>query len=223
MRTYTVLATDYDGTVATDNIMENDAVEAVKAWNNDGGITILVTGRRIADLQKICPHLHLFAWIVAENGALLYQPSTGAEKLLAQAPPEGFITALQQKNIQPIDVGRIIVATVEPHETAVLQTIRDMGLELEIIFNKEAVMVLPTGVNKGTGLLECLKMLGKTPQETAGVGDAENDHSFLSVCGYSAAVANAVPSLARQARRLLAHDRGKGVFELVSWLVTQNS
>ena len=51
-----------------------------------------------------------------------------------------------------IEVGDVIVATWEPHETTVLQTIHDLGLELQIIFNKGAVMILPTGVNKATGL-----------------------------------------------------------------------
>ena len=34
----------------------------------------------------------------------------------------------------------------------VLATIRDLGLELHVIFNRDAVMVLPSGINKGTGL-----------------------------------------------------------------------
>ena len=48
--------------------------------------------------------------------------------------------------------GRCIVATWEPHERHVLETIRDLGLELQVIFNKGAVMVLPSGINKATGL-----------------------------------------------------------------------
>ena len=38
-------------------------------------------------------------------------------------------------------------AAWEPHEVAVLQSIRDLGLELNVIFNKGAVMVLPAGVD----------------------------------------------------------------------------
>ena len=34
----------------------------------------------------------------------------------------------------------------------VLEAIRDLGLELQVIFNKGSVMVLPAGVNKATGL-----------------------------------------------------------------------
>ena len=44
------------------------------------------------------------------------------------------------------------MATWEPHEKTVLEVIRDLGLEFQMIFNKGAVMVLPAGVNKSSGL-----------------------------------------------------------------------
>ena len=60
-----------------------------------------------------------------------------------------------------------------------LEAIRDLGLELQIIFNKGAVMVLPAGVNKASGLAVALARLGLSPHNVVGVGDAENDHAFL--------------------------------------------
>jgi len=44
----------------------------------------------------------------------------------------------------------------ETQETTVLELIREMSLELQIIFNKNAVMILPSGVNKGSGVLAAL-------------------------------------------------------------------
>ena len=58
--------------------------------------------------------------------------------------------------------------------------IRDLGLELDVIFNKGAVMILPAGVNKGTGLEAALKELQLSAHNVVGVGDAENDHAFFS-------------------------------------------
>ena len=95
--------------------------------------------------------------------------------------------------------GRVIIATWEPHETVVLQTIRDLGLELEVIFNKGSVMILPTGVNKASGLRSALKDLGLTTEQVVAVGDAENDHAFLSCAGCGVAVANALPALKERA------------------------
>jgi hypothetical protein len=69
-----------------------------------------------------------------------------------------------------------------------------MGSELQLIFNREAVMVLPPGVNKASGMQYALRKLGFSVHETVEIGDAENDHSFLERCECAVAVANAVPS-----------------------------
>ena len=93
-----------------------------------------------------------------------------------------FVDKLIERGVGPISVGRVIVATWEPHENTVLKTIRDCGLELQVIFNKGAVMVLPAGVNKATGLRAALAELNLSPHNAVGVGDAENDHAFLNIC-----------------------------------------
>ena len=100
-----------------------------------------------------------------------------------------------------------------------LETIRDLGLELQVIFNKGAVMILPSGVNKATGLKEAAADLGIEPSEIVGVGDAENDHSLLEACGLGAAVANAVPALKKHADLILLNARGAGVVELIDQML----
>ena len=126
-----------------------------------------------------------------------------------------FIEALIKKGIEPVSVGNVIVSTVQPHENLVLQTIREQGLELEVIFNKGAVMILPTGINKATGLKVALAELELSRQEVAGIGDAENDHAFLELCGLSAAVANALPALKARADLVMRFDHGNGVTEFI--------
>jgi hypothetical protein len=100
--------------------------------------------------------------------------------------------------------------------------IRELGLELEIIFNKGAVMVLPPGVNKASGLAAALAELGLSAHNTVGVGDAENDHAFLSLCEVSVAVANALPALKERCDAVTEGARGAGVVELVDWLLTDD-
>ena len=153
---YLALCTDYDGTLATDGRVFPETVAALERLLASGRRVVLVTGRELDDLKKVCPRLDLFEYVVAENGALLYHPATGEETPLAQRPPESFVALLRQRGVGPISVGRVIVATWEPHETLVLATIRDLGLELQVIFNKGAVMILPGGVNKATGLAQAL-------------------------------------------------------------------
>jgi HAD superfamily hydrolase (TIGR01484 family) len=96
----------------------------------------------------------------------------------------------------------VIVATWTPHEQVVLDTIRALGLELQVIFNKGAVMVLPSGVNKAFGLRAALAELALSAHNTVAIGDAENDHALLAECELGVAVDNALP----RARRL-DHER----------------
>jgi hydroxymethylpyrimidine pyrophosphatase-like HAD family hydrolase len=117
--------------------------------------------------------------------------------------------------VKPLSLGRVIVATRQPNEKVVLEVIRDQGLELQVIFNKGAVMILPGGVNKATGLQAALREMGVAAENTVGVGDAENDHAFLKLCGFSAAVSNALPAVKETADLVTAGDHGAGVTELI--------
>ena len=216
---YLALATDYDGTLAHDGLVDEPTLAALERLLASGRRLILVTGRELPELQATFPHLDLFERVVAENGALLYRPGSREEKVLAERPPDAFLHVLEGRGVRPISVGRVIVATWHPHETTVLEVIRDLGLELQVVFNKDAVMVLPTGVNKATGLATALKELGLSPHNTVGVGDAENDHAFLSVCECAVAVDNALPQLKEKADLVTLGDHGAGVTQLIEALL----
>lgn len=221
MRFY-VLAADYDGTIAHHGHVAPETVAALQRFVDTGRRLVLVTGRELDELLQIFPEITLFEWVVAENGALLYRPSNREEKLLAEPPPESFIQALHHRGVAPLSVGQAIVATWEPHQIAVLDTIRDEGLDLQVIFNKGAVMILPAGVNKATGLSAALKQMSLSPHEAVAVGDAENDHAFLNLCECSVAVANALDSLKQRVHFVTASDHGAGVAELIDELVTHD-
>jgi hydroxymethylpyrimidine pyrophosphatase-like HAD family hydrolase len=212
---YLALCTDYDGTLATDGQVLSGTVTALEQFLASGRRLVLVTGRELDDLKKVCTRLDLFDYVVAENGALLYKPSTGEETPLGARPSDAFVALLRQRGVGPISVGRVIVATWEPHESTVLATIRDMGLELQVIFNKGAVMILPAGVNKATGLARALEKMEISPHNTVGVGDAENDHALLASCECAAAVSNALPTLKSAADIVTTMDHGAGVVQLI--------
>jgi hydroxymethylpyrimidine pyrophosphatase-like HAD family hydrolase len=219
---YLALACDYDGTLATDGHVGAKAVKALADLLASGRKLILVTGRELPQLLAIFPRIDLCEWVVAENGALLYRPATKERQRLAEPPPEKFVQALRARGVGPISVGEVIVATRQPHETTVVQVIADLGLELQVILNKGSVMVLPAGVTKATGLAAALKELGLSPHNVVGVGDAENDHAFLSLCGCAVAVANALPALKERADVVTRGDQGAGVAELIGALVAND-
>ncbi|HET6264187.1 MAG TPA: HAD family hydrolase [Usitatibacter sp.] len=215
---YTAIALDYDGTIAHDGAVPDHVLDGLARLKKTGRKLVLVTGRELDELLGIFPGILLFDRVVAENGALLYRPETGERKDLGEAPPDVFIDRLKACGM-PLSVGNTIVATVRPHETAVLEAIADLGLEYQVIFNKGAVMVLPPGCNKASGLRFALAELGLSPRNVVASGDGENDHALFELSEYSAAVANAVPKLKEAADHVTTHHHGDGVLEIVAGLI----
>lgn len=209
------LATDYDGTLAEDGAVAEETFEALRAFKQSGRRLVLVTGRELPDLRRVFSPLQLFDLAVVENGGLLVEPATGQEILLGEAPPPIFVEELRRRKVNPLSVGRSIVATWEPNEQTVLDATRDLGLELQIVFNKGAVMILPPGINKASGLAAALARLKLSPLNVVGIGDAENDHAFLRACGCAVAVANALPMVKADADIVTSNARGAGVASTV--------
>ena len=219
---YAALAIDYDGTLATHGRVAPTTLQALEQLGASGRKLILVTGRELDELLGIFPEIGVFDRVVAENGALLYTPATRVRRSLAEAPPPAFVRELARRDVVPLMVGRTIVATVHPNETIVLEAIRDLGLELQVIFNKGAVMVLPASINKASGLKAALEELGLSLRNIAAIGDAENDHALLRAAEYGVAVANAVPMLQREADRISACENGAAVMELARDIVAHD-
>ena len=154
-----------------------------------------------------------------ENGCVLYSPSRRETTVLC--PPVSLELAgeLARRGVDPVVTGHAILATTRPHEVAVLEAIRDLGLELQIIFNGGAVMVLPSGINKGSGLRAALGEMGLSVHEVVAVGNAENDHSFLEIRECAVAVDNAVAAIKAKVDFCTRRAAGDGVAELVEELV----
>lgn len=219
---YLALVADYDGTLATDGRLSDAAALALGRLRVSGRRAILVTGRRLDDLLRVCPRLQLFDLVVAENGAVVYDPRSQESSVLANPPPQRLVERLREGGVEPLEVGSVVVATYEPHRAAVLDVIRELGLELQLIFNRSAVMVLPAGVNKATGLECALRKLGLSRHEVVGIGAGENDHSFFDRCECAVAVANAVPSLKEIAAFVTRGPNGDGVTELIDEVIAND-
>lgn len=220
---FLALAVDYDGTIAENGSVPAQVCASLTTLKNSGRKLLLVTGRELQALKHHFPHLDLFDLVVAENGALLYDPVTDTEELIAEPASMDLVSRLRGKGVSPLSVGRSVIATWHPWEEAVINSIRELGLELQMTFNKDAIMVLPPGVNKASGLAAALRTLGICELNVVGVGDAENDHSFLSICGCSAAVSNAIDSIKASADVCLSLDHGRGVCELVDMLLEKDA
>ncbi len=219
---YLAVASDYDGTLALDGEVDTPTVAALERLRASGRRLILVSGRELEDLLRVFPHINLCDLVVVENGALLYRPASREEQPFGDPPPEAFVHALRERNVDPLSVGRVIVATWHPNETTVLEVIRELGLELQVIFNKGAVMVLPPGVNKATGLRAALIELGLSSHNVVAVGDAENDQALFGASECAVAVSNALPMIKERVDWVTNGDHGAGVAELIDQLIASD-
>ncbi len=219
---YLALATDYDDTIATSGHLGDDARRALQQLRTSGRRAVLITGRMLEDLLTVCPGLDLFAAVILENGAVLYVPSTRETRVLCPSVPESLARELTRRGVAPLAKGRAILATYRPHEIAVLESIRDLGLELQIVFNGNAVMVMASGVNKGSGLRAALRELDLSIHEAVGVGNGQNDHSFLDLCECAVAVSNAIDAVKAKADFTTSASCGAGVIQLIDELVAND-
>jgi hydroxymethylpyrimidine pyrophosphatase-like HAD family hydrolase len=218
---YLALATDYDGTLAHDGQVDEPTLDALRRVRASGRRLVLVTGRELPDLFATFGYCDLFDRVVAENGAVLYNPISKLSRVLGQPPPPQLLAVLEGRGV-PVSVGHSIIATVEPYEHVVLSAIHELGLEWHVVFNKGAVMALPSTVTKATGLAPALQELGVPAERSVGIGDAENDHAFLHLCGVAVAVANALPAVKVTADLVTTAARGAGVTELIDRLLADD-
>src|SRR5262245_50158056 len=200
-------------------MVSEETIKSLERLLSSGRKLIMVTGRELDDLKRSFDRLDLFERVVAENGALLYRPAAREVKKLGEPPSPELIAELERRGVDPLSVGNGIISTWQPNETIVLEAIRDFVLEMQVIFNKGAVMVLPSGINKATGLRAALHEIHLSRHNAVGIGDAENDHAFLSLCECAVAVANALPLIKERCDLVTKGAHGHGVVELIDRII----
>jgi hypothetical protein len=219
---YLALATDYDGTLAEGGAVSADTLRALERASGSGCGLLLVTGREMDDIVRVFPRLDIFDRVVSENGALIYRPEDRSEHYLARRPPQEFLDALQRRNVSPLSVGRVVIASLETETPKIIDALRECGLDLEIILNKGSAMALPAGVNKATGLLAALREMRLSPRDIVAAGDAENDIPMLELAGLGVAVAGALESVKRSADIVMSAGAGEGIIELIERLLADD-
>jgi hydroxymethylpyrimidine pyrophosphatase-like HAD family hydrolase len=186
---FKVVAVDFDGTVASDGNVAPEAIAAIDQARRDGLTIVLATGRIGAELRVEFPQIaaHVDA-LVLENGAVTV---IGGRTHALSAPVEsGLNDALTDRGV-PHRRGEVLLAVDGEHAAAMVELIGQLGLDCQIIHNRGALMVLPAGTTKGTGLGAVLAEMNLSAHNTIAVGDAENDLSLLGVAEIGVAVADA--------------------------------
>ncbi|MCL4810662.1 MAG: HAD hydrolase family protein, partial [Thermoanaerobaculia bacterium] len=202
---YRAVALDYDGTLTSTGRLDETILKALATLREEKLRLVLVTGRIPWELLELCPHAEeLFDRIVWENGAVVWG-ARGA-RVLAPPVPSSLEEALATRGVA-LRRGQAILAGHARDAVAALEEIGRLGLEVQVVRNRQEMMLVPSGVSKGTGLFDALGDLGISRHSTLAVGDGENDHSLLGACELGVAVADAVPSL-RQAADVVLDEPG---------------
>jgi hydroxymethylpyrimidine pyrophosphatase-like HAD family hydrolase len=184
---FSVLALDYDGTIAVDGALDSDVRDAIGEARRAGIAVILVTGRRIADLRRVAADLNCFDVVVGENGAVLEFPANGRHVLVGHPPNAAFLEELRRRRV-PFVAGESVVEADAKWAAPILEIVQSLEQPLILAFNRGRVMVLPQAIGKSTGLRHALLALRASIHNTIGVGDAENDHDLLDACEVGVAV-----------------------------------
>src|ERR1044072_5062089 len=99
-----VLALDYDGTIARDGHASPEVLAAIREARARGIAMVLVTGRILSDLRRVFDERDLFDAVVAENGAVLAFPN-GRTRVLGRPAPRELLSELSERQIR-YDLGK---------------------------------------------------------------------------------------------------------------------
>ncbi|HYB31013.1 MAG TPA: HAD-IIB family hydrolase [Solirubrobacteraceae bacterium] len=208
------VALDLDGTLAENDVVSEAAIAQVDKLRDDGLAAVLVTGRIAAELEAGFPGLREhFDAAVVENGAVVLVGEAASD--LAEPVEDALATRLVEQGIA-VRRGRVLLAGDAQDAEAVVAAAGSLGLDCQVVRNRAALMVLPAGVSKGTGLLAALAELGISSHNVIAIGDAENDLALLHVAEVGVAVGNAVASVREHADLVLEAADGEGVVALLT-------
>ena len=204
------IACDFDGTGAADGHPAPELYAALAAARTSGIVTLLVTGRVLDDVQRACEELSPFDAVVAENGAIIHLCGRGRTIQIGKAPPEHFLGELRAQGV-PFHTGAVIIGTWEQHAHKVLELVRRFGIDAQLVFNRAAVMVLPSGMNKAVGVRRALEELGRSERNLIAFGDAENDIPLLTSAEVGVAACGSVESVRAVVDDSVSQPGGAGV------------
>jgi hydroxymethylpyrimidine pyrophosphatase-like HAD family hydrolase len=213
---FSVLALDFDGTIARNDVLDPDVRAAIADLRAQNVVVVLVTGRILDDLRRVAGDLHFVDAIVAENGAVMAFPDSGYVATPGPPPPTRLLDELRHEGIA-FTAGSTVVEAAASDATRLLAILQRLELPLVLAFNRSRVMVLPQAVSKATGLKDALTVLRLSLHNAVGIGDAENDHELLRACEVGVAVGWGSPVLQSEADVVLP---GEGPHAVAGYLRT---
>jgi len=183
----------------------------------------IVTGNSFMAAYKLAQYFGLTGPIVAENGAVIYDPKLRKKVLVGN--PEVSKKALDLINkklgLRPSflnryrDVDFIFEKNGKINVEQIRRICAENNLEVRVSDSKFLIHVCDKKVNKGIGLIEACKLRQISPSDVAAIGDSWIDLDMLKVVGLPIAVSNSPDELKRIAKIVTTKPDGLGVIEVV--------
>lgn len=210
------VAADLDGTLTLGGApIKPGLSETLLRVKKQGTKLILVTGRCTKEAREIVGR-RLFDALVAENGAVL--AVDGTEKKMA---PPGWAKTRERLLPQLGGGCEEVIVSAGIDKLALARSLTPRGARIEL--NKDRLMVIPRGVDKGTGLTAVLSALRLSPERTVCLGDGENDVSMFEAVGMKVALHNSVEELKLRADFVTSKEDGEGAIEALERLFPETA
>lgn len=205
------LAVDLDGTLTLDGLpLRKGVTEALRELKSTGTRLILATGRCVGEAHSLVGE-GLFDATVAENGAVLV-----VDGIRTSSAPAGW-DEVRAHLLQHFEPGcEEVILSAEIDKLAMARSLVPRQAKIEL--NKDRLMIVPRGVDKGSGLADALSKLRLSGARTACIGDGENDSPMFEVAGVRVALENSVQGLKRRADFITRGSDGEGTTEAIGML-----
>jgi hypothetical protein len=213
-----VLVLDHDRTIAVDGRLDAGVADAIREARRAGVMTVLVSGRMLAEIQTALPASDLFDAIVAEGGPVLQMANRARPAVLARGPDAAFVAELRRRNVAHRS-GLCMLEADAAAATDVLAGLLAVGSPYGMTFGRGTVTVLPQGVSKATGVREAVWRLGASLHNAVAIGAGEDDRPMLDVCELGVAAAWGSSALRQSAEHVVPGSGPADVAQCIRGLV----
>ena len=197
------------------NDFDKDLMKEMGSLEKD---LFLATGRSVEYAKALCGKFKLWRAIIAENGAVIYFPSTKKTITINTDFMKKAKKILRSMDLDGSTIGKVIVSINEKDEEKIMFALKEIEDHLTFERNTNEIMITPKGVEKGLGVRIAMQYLNIELDDTMVIGDGENDVSMFLNPGFKIALANSNEKLKKLANHTTRLPSVNGMKEIITEL-----
>ena len=224
-------AIDIDGTITLNGMgtINLDALSKLRSLKDEGHNVIFVTGRSSVEGYLLSIFGGLTHMSVGENGGCITYGDKIQHKLLgnkgecihALATIQSRLDIeIKEKPVFPRMTEVVLERTFEIEKAK--KIVNEDNLNVVLTDSGFAYHINSKGVNKGSGFLEVVKMLGVDLNDVIAIGDSETDIPLFKIVENSIAVSNSTENLKKVAKIVTTKKSGEGVLEGLDSILSES-